>query len=63
MSELLTSPSQVGPIVLPTLVVYVFILVGFPLAGKREVGPLAPFDLALLEVDGTISVVPKQNGD
>jgi uncharacterized membrane protein YcaP (DUF421 family) len=63
MSELLTSPSQVGLIVLRTLVVYVFILVGFRLAGKREVGRLAPFDLALLEVDGTISVVPKQNGD
>jgi uncharacterized membrane protein YcaP (DUF421 family) len=45
---LLTSPSQVGLIVLRTLVVYVFILVGFRLAGKREVGQLAPFDFALI---------------
>jgi uncharacterized membrane protein YcaP (DUF421 family) len=48
MSELLTSPSQIGLIVLRTLVVYVFIMVGFRLAGKREVGQLAPFDFALI---------------
>jgi uncharacterized membrane protein YcaP (DUF421 family) len=48
MSELLTSPAQVGSIVLRTLVVYVFILVGFRLSGKREVGQLAPFDFALI---------------
>jgi uncharacterized membrane protein YcaP (DUF421 family) len=48
MSELLTSPSQLGLIVFRTLVVYAFILVGFRLAGKREVGQLAPFDFALI---------------
>jgi uncharacterized membrane protein YcaP (DUF421 family) len=48
MSELLTSFSSMGLIVLRTVVVYVFILVGFRLAGKREVGQLAPFDFALI---------------
>ena len=48
MSELLTSTSQVGLIILRTLVVYAFILVGFRIAGKREVGQLAPFDFALI---------------
>ena len=48
MSELLTSPSQVAVIVFRTLVVYGFILFGFRLAGKREVGQLAPFDFALI---------------
>jgi len=48
MSELLTSPAQVGVIVLRTVVVYAFILVGFRISGKREVGQLAPFDFALI---------------
>jgi uncharacterized membrane protein YcaP (DUF421 family) len=48
MSELLVSPSQVGVIVLRTLSVYLFIMVGFRLTGKREVGQLAPFDFALI---------------
>ena len=48
MSELLTSPSQIGLIILRTLVVYIFILAGFRIAGKREVGQLAPFDFALI---------------
>ncbi len=48
MSELLTTPAQVGLIVLRTLSVYLFILVGFRLSGKREVGQLAPFDFALI---------------
>ena len=48
MHELLTSPGQVGFILFRTLVVYVFILVGFRLSGKREVGQLAPFDFALI---------------
>jgi uncharacterized membrane protein YcaP (DUF421 family) len=48
MAELLTSPQQVGLIILRTLVVYLFILLGFRLAGKREVGQLAPFDFALI---------------
>ena len=48
MSELLTSPAQAGLIVLRTIVVYLFIMVGFRLTGKREVGQLAPFDFALI---------------
>jgi uncharacterized membrane protein YcaP (DUF421 family) len=48
MDALLASPAQIGFIVLRTLVVYVFILIGFRLAGKREVGQLAPFDFALI---------------
>jgi uncharacterized membrane protein YcaP (DUF421 family) len=48
MDSLLASPGQMGMIVLRTIVVYVFILVGFRLAGKREVGQLAPFDFALI---------------
>ena len=48
MGELLVSPSQVGVIVLRTLAVYLFIMVGFRLTGKREVGHLAPFDFALI---------------
>ena len=48
MSELLASPAQVGIIVLRTIVVYAFILFGFRVSGKREVGQLAPFDFALI---------------
>lgn len=48
MGELLTTWTQAGLIVLRTLVVYLFILAGFRLAGKREVGQLAPFDFALI---------------
>ena len=48
MHELLTSPAQLGLIVLRTLVVYAFMLVGFRISGKREVGQLAPFDFALI---------------
>jgi uncharacterized membrane protein YcaP (DUF421 family) len=48
MNELITSPQQVGVIILRTLVVYVFILAGFRIVGKREVGQLAPFDFALI---------------
>jgi uncharacterized membrane protein YcaP (DUF421 family) len=48
MSELLATPAQVGVIVLRTVVVYAFILIGFRISGKREVGQLAPFDFALI---------------
>jgi uncharacterized membrane protein YcaP (DUF421 family) len=48
VQELLTSPAQVGFIVLRTVCVYLFILAGFRLSGKREVGQLAPFDFALI---------------
>ncbi|HVO12822.1 MAG TPA: YetF domain-containing protein [Vicinamibacteria bacterium] len=48
MGELLTTPAQAALIVLRTVVVYAFIMVGFRLTGKREVGQLAPFDFALV---------------
>jgi uncharacterized membrane protein YcaP (DUF421 family) len=48
MSELLTPPAQAGLIVLRTVAVYLFIMLGFRLTGKREVGQLAPFDFALI---------------
>jgi uncharacterized membrane protein YcaP (DUF421 family) len=48
MDALLVSPAQVGAIVLRTVIVYIFILTGFRLTGKREVGQLAPFDFALV---------------
>src|SRR5512141_303521 len=48
MAELLTTPAQAGVIVLRTVVVYLFILVGIRVTGKREVGQLAPFDFALI---------------
>ncbi len=48
MSELLTTPAQAGLIVLRTVAVYLFIMLGFRLTGKREVGQLAPFDFALI---------------
>jgi uncharacterized membrane protein YcaP (DUF421 family) len=48
MSDLLATPLQLGLIVLRTIVVYLFILVGFRLSGKREVGQMAPFDFALI---------------
>ena len=48
MSELLTTPAQAGWIVLRTVAVYLFIMLGFRLTGKREVGQLAPFDFALI---------------
>jgi len=48
MQELLTSPGQVGFIIVRTLCVYVFILAGFRISGKREVGQMAPFDFALI---------------
>lgn len=37
-----------GLVVLRTLVVYVFVLVGLRVMGKREAGQMTPFDLALL---------------
>jgi uncharacterized membrane protein YcaP (DUF421 family) len=48
MSDLLASPGQLGLILLRTVVVYVFVMVGFRLRGKREVGQLAPLDFALI---------------
>ena len=48
MSDLLATPTQIGLIIVRTAVVYLFILAGFRLTGKREVGQLAPFDFALI---------------
>ena len=45
---MLTSWTVVGQIILRTLVVYVIILLGVRLSGKREVGQMTPFDLTLL---------------
>jgi uncharacterized membrane protein YcaP (DUF421 family) len=48
MQALWASPAEIGVILFRTLVVYVFIVVGFRMTGKREVGQLAPFDFALI---------------
>lgn len=48
MSALLTSWAGVGLVVLRTAAVYLAILVGLRLAGKREIGQMTPFDLVLL---------------
>ena len=48
MSDLIGNVSAIPFIVLRTVVVYAFILVGFRLSGKREVGQLAPYDFALI---------------
>jgi uncharacterized membrane protein YcaP (DUF421 family) len=48
MNDLIGSPAGIPAIILRTVVVYVFILVGFRLSGKREVGQLAPYDFALI---------------
>ena len=48
MHELFGTPRDFLPIVFRTVVVYLAILIGFRLIGKREVGQLAPFDLALM---------------
>jgi len=48
VSDIFGSVSAVPAIVLRTVIVYVFILVGFRLSGKREVGQLAPYDFALI---------------
>jgi len=48
VQELLASPAQIGFIILRTVCVYIFILAGFRISGKREVGQMAPFDFALI---------------
>jgi uncharacterized membrane protein YcaP (DUF421 family) len=48
MHELVTSPAQLAAILLRTVCVYVFIMLGFRLTGKREVGQMASFDFALI---------------
>jgi len=48
LSHLLTDWHTVLEIVLRTACVYVLVLVGIRLTGKREVGQMTPFDLTLL---------------
>jgi uncharacterized membrane protein YcaP (DUF421 family) len=48
MSSLLATWPGIGLVVLRTTVVYLAILLGLRLAGKREVGQMTPFDLVLL---------------
>src|SRR6267378_5559865 len=38
----------IGEIVLRTIVIYLVVLIGVRLSGKREVGQMTPFDLTLL---------------
>lgn len=47
LKDLLSSPS-VPEVVFRTIVVYLFVLIGIRLAGKREVGQMTPFDLVLV---------------
>lgn len=49
-TELLTPGEPLIAKVIRTVVVYVFLLVGLRLAGKRELGQLNPFDLVVLLV-------------
>ena len=44
------NPSGLANVVLRTLVVYLALLVGLRLAGKRELGQMTPFDLVLVLV-------------
>jgi len=48
MADLVGTPAGMLGILVRTVVVYLFILVGFRLSGKREVGQLAPYDFALI---------------
>ena len=45
---MLTSATVLGQIVIRTAVVYIIVLIGVRLSGKREVGQMTPFDLVLL---------------
>lgn len=44
------SPAALGVIVLRTLVIYLALLMGLRLAGKREIGQMTPFDLVVILV-------------
>jgi len=48
MSDLLTPGIPIAEKLLRTLAVYVFLLIGLRLAGKRELSQLNPFDLVVL---------------
>ena len=43
-------PMVLGGIVLRTLTVYIALLVGLRVAGKRELGQMSPFDLVVILV-------------
>jgi uncharacterized membrane protein YcaP (DUF421 family) len=45
---MLTSSSVLLQIVIRTAIVYIIVLIGVRLSGKREVGQMTPFDLVLL---------------
>src|SRR5512142_2819258 len=45
---MLTSATAVAQIAARTAIIYVFVLMGVRLSGKREVGQMTPFDLTLL---------------
>jgi len=45
---MLTSPHTAVEILARTLTIYLFVLIGVRLTGKREVGQMTPFDLTLL---------------
>lgn len=47
-TALIASGRETLMILLRTTVVYAFVLVGFRISGKREVGMMAPFDFALI---------------
>jgi uncharacterized membrane protein YcaP (DUF421 family) len=48
MNDLVTVGIPLGEKLVRTLIVYVFLLVGLRLAGKRELGQLNPFDFVVL---------------
>lgn len=50
LTELLTPGEPLVAKVIRTIIVYVFLLIGLRLAGKRELGQLNPFDLVVLLV-------------
>ncbi len=50
MHQLLTPEISIAEKLIRTLAVYIFLLVGLRLAGKRELGQLNPFDLVVLLV-------------
>lgn len=51
MQQLLNlDPASLGLVVVRTTVVYVVLLAGLRLAGKREIGQMTPFDLVVLLV-------------
>ena len=44
------NPAALGEVVLRTIIVYVALLIGLRIAGKRELGQMAPFDLVVILV-------------